>query len=138
MKRYIRVENDKIVDLFFEYQKSKFDGTEILFDDLPEKILLINGKYISDGDGNFIFTYIDGTITEIDPYIDTTILQAYKSGKLDYIYTSTWPCVLNGHQTLNDVVREYDTLKTNLTSASTKVDVDILCDAFITYLGMAL
>jgi hypothetical protein len=64
MKRYIGIDkNNIIIDLFFEDDKNKFDGTEILLDEVEsKKDIKINGQYRSDDDGVSIFKYENGKI----------------------------------------------------------------------------
>jgi hypothetical protein len=72
MKKYIKIdENDLIIDVFFEYQQSKFDGGEIHLEDTEIIKHKINDKSISNEYGAFIFKWennkvIERTKTQID------------------------------------------------------------------------
>lgn len=136
MERYIKINNSNLIcDLFFKYQKNKFDGNEILLDDLPEKSLLINDKYISDENGNYIFEYDEGEIIEIDPYIDTDILLLYKLKKRDELYALMWPATIEGNRTLDDIITQWATFKANAPTWTTKAQVDAAFETAKTWLG---
>lgn len=67
MKRYIKLNSDnEIIDLFFEAWKDRFNGTEILLDEVEEMDCHINSKCISDEFGNPVFKYIKGKVTDND------------------------------------------------------------------------
>ena len=67
MKRYIKLNSDnEIIDLFFEVWKDRFDGTEILLDEVEEMNCYINNKCISDEYANPVFKYIKGKIIDND------------------------------------------------------------------------
>lgn len=67
MKRYIKLNSEnEIIDLFFEVWKDRFDGTEILLDEVENMDCHINGKCISDEYGNPIFQYIKGKLIHND------------------------------------------------------------------------
>ena len=85
MKRYIKIDsNHRIVDIFGEHLKSKFDGTEIYLDESNSFAdVWINGKCISNEYGMPLFIYTNGIITEIDNAVD--ILQKKKKEKKDEI-----------------------------------------------------
>lgn len=49
MKRLIKINEQKeIIDIFHEHVKERFDGTEVLFDEVTEQDVHINGKCITD------------------------------------------------------------------------------------------
>ena len=66
MKRYVKLNSkSEVIDLFFEIWKDRFDGTEILLDEVKDTTdCYINGKCISDEFGNPNFQFNNG-ITEI-------------------------------------------------------------------------
>jgi hypothetical protein len=58
IKRYIKKDsNESIIDLFCEHQKSKFDGTEIEFDEVDKINHKINDKSISNEYGAPVFKW---------------------------------------------------------------------------------
>ena len=95
MNKYIKInQNNEIIDVFFEYQKNKFDGTEILLETTDKIKHKINGKSISNEYGLFIFQYNNGSIveknqTEIDlenqPFAKQEVLQALQATDIDNI-----------------------------------------------------
>lgn len=89
MNKYIEInQNNEIIDVFFDWQKPKMKSqTKILLEeDTQDTKQRINGKSISVDVGEFIFTYIDGVVTErIQEEIESsaTYIQKYKKLKKD-------------------------------------------------------
>ena len=89
MDKYIKInQNNDIIDVFFNHQKSKFDGTEILLETTDKIEHKINGKSISNEYGVFIFQYINESIinkkqSDIDienvPFIQQERLQVLQT-----------------------------------------------------------
>jgi hypothetical protein len=65
MEKYIKInQKNEIIDLFYDHQKIKFDGTEIQLKDEPKPTFKINGKSISNEHGVFIFTWDGSKVVE--------------------------------------------------------------------------
>ena len=82
--KYIKLNNDnRIIDVFYPRQTTKFDGTEIFLDETEKIDHKINGKSISDEYGNFIFEYDvkKQKITENDIYADDRATKKAKDEK---------------------------------------------------------
>lgn len=141
MKAYIKINNnDEIIDLFFEHQKIKFDGTEIFYSSDLVK-LKINGKSISSEYGVPIFIWdeenaMEKTQTEIDN--DPDFVQRYKVMKKaelnKYIGDNLLNVIIPGTRSLNDIVAQWNTFKTNSSSWTTKQDVDNAFETAINWL----
>ena len=101
MNKYIKINlSNEVIDVFFEYQKNKFDGTEILLGNVkPPYKHKINNKSISDEFGNFIFTWDGIQIFEkSQTEIDATGFNDYKKFKikeLKNIILNNWPLEIN-------------------------------------------
>ncbi len=105
--QYIKLdENNNIIDLFWEHQKNKFDGSEIFFEEVDDnEKLKINGKSISNEYGAPIFQYDDGCVyertqSEIDndyKTLDALVLKAEKElGETD----AYMPRIMNDYMDL--------------------------------------
>lgn len=83
MKRYIKIAYNKLItDIFSEYQKEKFDGTEIFLDEVTEQSVWINGKVIFDEYGDPLFKWINNQTVETT---EGVFLQKYKDAKYQEI-----------------------------------------------------
>lgn len=144
MDQYIKTDgSNNIIDTFFDFQKNKFDGTEILFesDVTPPFKQKINGKSISNEFGTFIFTW-DGsdatekTSTEIETEENINLLPEYKTQKIaegrNILYTQ-WP---DSSKTVTALKNQYLIFKTNVQSATTIAEVDTELTDFITFIDI--
>jgi len=144
MRKYIKVNgNDRIVDVFFEYQKAKIDGSEIFLEDTDYICHRINDKSISDENGNFIFVWngtavVEKTQTEIDDYFNNNLLTDYKIKKRDQLGKNIGDNLLKyikpGTRSIEDIVTQYNQFVTNSSSWTTKQDVDDAFNTAITWL----
>ena len=139
IEKFIKINNDNfIVDVFFENQKNKFDGTEISIGKFPTRDFKIFDKYISDEEGNFIYKFIDKNIIEltIDEIYTGNILNKYKIKKRDELKTTIlqeWP---NVDKTMAQIKAQWNTFKTNVVAATTKTEVDAFFDNAYAWLGL--
>jgi tRNA nucleotidyltransferase (CCA-adding enzyme) len=133
MNKYIKVDGSNlIIDVFFTFQKSKFDETEIFLEDTEIIKHKINNKSISDEYGNYIFEYVSGVITEVA----TDLVAGYKKKKkeeLESIFKNNW---LDTTRTMAEIKTKWATFKTNASSWTTIAEVDTAFDAAITWLGL--
>jgi tRNA nucleotidyltransferase (CCA-adding enzyme) len=133
MNKYIKVDGSNlIIDVFFTFQKSKFDGTEIFLEDTEIIKHKINNKSISDEYGNYIFEYVSGVITEVA----TDLVAGYKKKKkeeLESIFKNNW---LDTTRTMAEIKTKWATLKSNASSWTTIEDIDIAYDSAIAWLGL--
>lgn len=80
IKRYIKTDNKKIIDIFHEGQEEKFDGSEIYLDTVEAPSVWINGKGLFDEAGKPIFKLKNnGEIEEISN--DEDVLEYWKKRK---------------------------------------------------------
>lgn len=145
MEKYIKTNGlNEIIDVFFSYQKNKFDGTEILIEEnvgAPFKHK-INNKYISNEYGIFIFKYISGSIVEktpaeIEAEINTNYLPNYIVLKLDEIRTKLYMYWPDSSKTISALKAQYDVVKTASSGWSSISDVDTAYDNFITFMDLS-
>jgi len=133
--RYIKTSVDNnIIDLFHEWQKSKFDGNEIYLDD--NEGFKINGKSISSEYGVPIFNWInssvvDRTALDIDGDADAVarIKQKYLSLLPDKIVMS----LLNGNRTLSELQTAWANFKSNASTWDTLTKVETAWNNALTY-----
>jgi len=138
MNKYIKVNaSNEITDVFFEWQKNKFDGTEILLEDTTIIRHSVNNKSISNDYGVYIFTW-DGTMatektqTEIDDNPD--FITDYKKQKKDQLFAYIASNLYDINRTLDQIRTQWTSFKTNAASWTTKQDVDDAYDQAIVWL----
>jgi len=139
MKKWIKPgSNANIIDVFFDYQKSKFDGTEIFFEETDVKEHKINGKSISDKYGNFIFTYIDGVVKELaeNEIYTGSRLNEYKILRRDELRSAIKGNWLDVDKTMDQIKTAYTNFKADVILAETKEAVDTLFDTAYSWLGL--
>jgi len=138
MKRYIKKNAENlIIDLFFEWQKNKFDGAEIEISDGDK--LKIDGKSISNEFGTPIFEMIGDTPTErsqLDIDNDPDFIKRYKQhlkSKLKSIIDNE---IIEVSRTLAEIRTKWNDFKTTAASETTKSGLDTLYNNAITWLGL--
>ena len=142
MKKYIKVNNNhEIVDVFFDYQKSKFDGTEIFLEDVSLKEHKINGESISNYCGVFKFTWFGQFVfakTPVEMGGSVVEVNKYKRQKRDELFE-----IINGSLFKVLLTRDLDEIKTQwdalvATSANWKTlsEVDTAFHNALSWLGL--
>ncbi len=143
MNKYIKIDgSNNIIDVFYEYQKGKFDGSEIFFEFDETLKHKINGKSISNEQGIFIFTWdgsvvVEKTPAEITAEINTDYLPVYIPEKLDEIRTllyTRWP---DSGKTIAALKAEYDNVKTASSGWTSISDVNTAYDNFVTFMDLS-
>lgn len=133
--RYIKTNsNNEIIDIFHDYQIQKFDETEIELD--SNSGYMINGKYISNEYGIYLFIY-DGSITEkteseIDS--DSDAVARLKQYYLSLIPDKAVMSFLNGIHTWAELQTAWQNFKNNSSSWTTITEVNTAWDNAVNYL----
>lgn len=132
MKKYIKI-NDKneIVDVLFDYQKRKFDGTEIFYEDTEIKKHKINDKSISSEYGVYIFTWngssaVEKTQSEIDN--DADFIVKYRKMEKRELIAYIKDKFFESTKSLEEIRIRWATFKTNASSFTTKQEIDDAVD----------
>lgn len=137
MNKYIKInQNNEIIDVFFEHQKNKFDGSEILIGNVnPPYKRKINNKSISNDFGIYIFTWDGIQIFEKSQVeIDNETLPIYISKKIDLIKILILNQWINSSKNIAQIKEQYDLLKSQSLTWTTVAQVDTEIDNFIEWL----
>lgn len=138
MERLIKVDgHNRIIDLFFRWQKEKYATYDYYLDDHAYEGLKINGKSISDEYGNPIFIYIGDRAQEIPIETresDPDFIAKYKKIKkeeLQNILKNEW---LDVTRTQEEIKTRWQTFKQNASSWTTKDEIDTAFNQAVTWL----
>jgi hypothetical protein len=139
MNRYIKTNvSNEIIDHFFEYQKSKFDGTEIFIEDTQTINHRINGKSISNEYGIWRFTWDGMSISEkSQATIDSETLTIYKQIKqaeIQHIIINRWPLDIDRRS--DAIFTQWAAIKADSVNWTTLAEVDTAFNNAMTWLGL--
>jgi len=141
MKKYIKVNvNGEICDVFFKYQKDKFDGTEILISDTDKKHKLADYrtpdelKSISDEMGNYIFWYSNSNIIEVST--ETLFVNKYKKQRYRDLKALIKDNLVFSDKSIDQIKNQIANLKSQHESWQTRSEVDTAFDTFIDWLNI--
>jgi len=142
MNKYIKINGEptpEVIDVFFEYQKNKFDGSEILLEDTTviKHKLRVKGSdpwsSICDDYGHYLFGWVANKLVALDK--SGEYLQKYKKNALDEIkmwINLNWSdCT----KTMAQIQARIQTEKSNASSLTTTADVDAVVEDFKTWAG---
>ena len=146
MKKYIKINSKKeVIDVFFDYQKNKFDGSEIFYKETDLLKHKINNKNISDKNGYFIFKYISGEIIEISSEtIEESVefIEKYQEEKKEELKSFLMDNLLTlikpnrePARTFEDIVLKWNEFLHAITSCNKKKDIDVLYATVVTWLN---
>jgi len=142
MNKYIKTNsNNEIIDVFFPYQESKFDGTEIFLEDDPTMKHKINGKSISNEYAIWLFKYIENSVVEKIPSeilleINLDYLPIYKQQKIDEMTDYILKKLLQWSKAITAIQAQYNNVFiVSVEGAASMAEVDIIYNDMITWLN---
>lgn len=145
MNKYIKInENNEIVDVFFTFQKNKFDGTEIIIEEnVPSPYKhKINGKSISNEYGFWIFKFIESVVvektnSEIEIEVNTYYLPVYIEKRLLELRQLMYTRWVDSSKTGAANQAQYKIAKTNMAGSTSLSEVDTEYNNFELFMNLS-
>ena len=140
MKKYIKLDGTDIIDVYFEYQKEKFNPSDIMLEEteiIEHKLRVKSSdpwKSISDEYGNPIFRWISNAVQSQNT--DAKFLIKYKKQKVAQLKEVIKENLFEVTRTLDQIRTQFGNVKTSSTSWTTVAEVDTAYNQFITWLGI--
>ena len=140
MNKYIKINaKNEIIDVFFEKQKNKKDGTEIFLENTEIKKHKINDKSISNQYGVPIFIWngssaMEKTQEEIDNDVD--FLVDYKKKKKGELIAKIKDSLFETSRSLDEIRVKWAEFKASASSLTTKQEIDDACSSAVTWLNI--